>query len=662
MPPKGQLVPGRKTGVDLAKSKDKMAKTDGEAEVNLLAPARFSRGADALDAVEFTAKELIHRISKVYLKPLWKYLAIALIAMVFMAATTGALPFMMQQVIDKVFVAKDQGLLFILPIVVMGIMILRAGGEYVSRISMAKISNEVVGALRMDMFQSLTRADIGYLEAMHSGRFVSAFMTDVGMVNQAAAGTLTSLVKNGLTAIFLVGAMFVMDWFLALLVMVGAPFAIYFMGRQRVKIRKSTRGMLRETGDLSSIIGQMLRGVRIIKAYGQEDLEEARFSHSIRRIITHLMHKARAQSAMGPVTEALTGVGFAAAILYGGWKGINGNLSLGSFSGFMTAAMLAYQPLKALAALQGQLTQGTEAAKRIFTLIDHAPKINDDKSAGSLAVNKGEITFDGVSYAYDEENLVLQDFSLTIPAGKKVALVGPSGSGKTTLMNLTMRFFDPTKGRVLVDGQDISTKTIASVRAATALLTQDPILFDDTVRANIEYGMSDVTEEQLHGAAKAAAAHEFIEELPEGYDTNVGEAGSLLSGGQRQRIAIARALLKSAPILLLDEPTSALDPGSEAKIQKALETLFVGRTVLMIAHRLTTVRDADLICVLDKGRLVESGTHEELIGRDGLYSAFCKSQFDDGSAEESGDQVSVKAAIDTSDAAETVSQKEQIVS
>lgn len=630
--------------------------------MDLLAPARFSRGVDALDSVEFTVKDLIRRIAKVYLKPLWKYLVIALIAMVFMAATTGALPFMMQQVIDKVFVAKDQALLFVLPVVVMGIMILRAGGEYVSRISMAKISNEVVGALRVDMFQSLTRADIGYLEAMHSGRFVSAFMTDVEMVNQAAAGTLTSLVKNGLTALFLVGAMFVLDWFLALLVLLGAPFAIYFMGRQRTKIRKSTRGMLRETGDLSSIIGQMLRGVRIIKAYGQEDLEEARFSNSIRRIIAHLMRKARAQSAMGPVTEALTGVGFAAAILYGGWQGINGNLSLGSFSGFMTAAMLAYQPLKALAALQGQLTQGTEAAKRIFTLIDHAPKINDDNSAGPLEIIKGEITFEDVSYAYDDKNLVLQDFSLTIPAGKKVALVGPSGSGKTTLMNLTMRFFDPVKGRVLIDGHNVATKSISSVRAGTALLTQDPILFDDTVKANIQYGMQDVSEEQLYNAAKAAAAHDFIEELPQGYDTNVGEAGSLLSGGQRQRIAIARALLKSAPILLLDEPTSALDPGSEAKIQKALESLFVGRTVLMIAHRLTTVRDADLICVLDKGRLVESGTHDELIAMDGLYSAFCKSQFNDGSEKLSDDQVLQNTTTDKADQNEKTGQKEQIVS
>lgn len=612
-----------------AKSKKKQA--SAEPVVDLLAPARFSRGVDALDAVDFTATDLVQRIAKVYLKPLWKVLAVALGAMVFMAATTGSLPFLMQQVMDKVFVAKDERLLYILPVAVMGIMLLRAGAEYVSRIALAKVSNEVIGALRMDMFQSLTRADLGYLEAMHSGRFVSAFMADVGMVNNAAAGTLTALVKNGLTAFFLVGAMFLLDWFLALLVMLGAPFAIYFMGRQRVKIRKSTRGMLRETGDLSSIIGQMLRGVRIIKAYGQEDLEEARFSESIRRIISHLMRKARAQSAMGPVTEALTGVGFAAAILYGGWKGINGTLTLGSFSGFMTAAMLAYQPLKSLAALQGQLTQGTEAAKRVFTLIDHAPEINDDNSAGPLSVTKGEIQFDNVSYSYDGANLVLKNFSLTIPAGKKVALVGPSGSGKTTLMNLTMRFFDPVEGRVLVDGQDIATKSIASVRAATALLTQDPILFDDTVRANIEYGMTDVTEEQLHAAATAAAAHEFIEELPGGYETAVGEAGALLSGGQRQRVAIARALLKSAPILLLDEPTSALDPGSESKIQKALETLFIGRTVLMIAHRLTTVRDADLICVLDKGELVESGTHAELIDKNGLYAAFCNTQLDDTS-------------------------------
>lgn len=613
-----------------AKSKNKRAAA--QPVVDLLAPARFSRGVDTLDAVDFTATELIRRIAVVYLKPLWKVLIVALCAMVFIAATTGALPFLMQQVMDKVFVAKDERLLYILPVAVMGIMFLRSGAEYISRISLAKISNEVIGALRMDMFQSLTRADLGYLEAMHSGRFVSAFMADVGMVNNAAAGTLTALVKNGLTAFFLVGAMIILDWFLALLVLLGAPFAIYFMGRQRVKIRKSTRGMLRETGDLSSIIGQMLRGVRIIKAYGQEDQEEARFSESIRRIISHLMRKARAQSAMGPVTEALTGVGFAAAILYGGWQGINGSLTLGSFSGFMTAAMLAYQPLKALAALQGQLTQGTEAAKRVFTLIDHAPEINDDNSAGPLNVTRGEITFDNVSYSYDGANLVLKNFSLTIPAGKKVALVGPSGSGKTTLMNLTMRFFDPVEGRVLVDGQDIATKSIASVRAATALLTQDPILFDDTVRANIEYGMQDVTEERLRAAATAAAAHEFIEDLPAGYETAVGEAGALLSGGQRQRVAIARALLKSAPILLLDEPTSALDPGSEIKIQKALETLFVGRTVLMIAHRLTTVRDADLICVLDKGQLVESGTHAELIDKDGLYAAFCKTQLVDAAA------------------------------
>lgn len=595
-------------------------------EAELLAPAQFSRGADTFDTVEFTPREMIERIAKVYLKPLWRVLAVSLAAMTFMAATTGALPFLMQQVADKVFVAKDERLLFILPILVVGIMFMRAAADYISRVTLAQISNEVVGALRIDMFNSLTRADMSYLEAMHSGRFVAAFMSDVGMVNNAAAGTLTALVKNGLTALFLVGAMIWLDWFLAILVLMGAPFAIYFMTKQKRKIRESTRGMLQETGDFSSLIAQMLRGVRIIKAYGQEGQEEARFAASIRRVIGHLMRQARAQSSMGPTTEALTGVGFAAAILYGGWQGMNGNVTLGSFMGFMTAAMLAYQPLKALAALQGQLTQGTEAAKRVFTLIDHAPEVNDDNSDGALVVENGEIVFEDVCYSYDGETQVLTDFSLKIPAGKKVALVGPSGSGKTTVMNLTMRFFDPTSGRVLIDGQDITSKSIASVRAATALLTQDPVLFDDTIQSNIEYGMENVDEAALHGAAQAAAAHEFIQEFPHGYATEVGEAGALLSGGQKQRVAIARALLKSAPVLLLDEPTSALDPGSESKIQKALETLFAGRTVLMIAHRLTTVKDADLICVLDQGRLAESGTHDELLSKNGLYAAFCRNQ------------------------------------
>ncbi|MEP4434437.1 MAG: ABC transporter ATP-binding protein, partial [Hyphomicrobiales bacterium] len=439
-------------------------------EADLLAPAQFSRGADTFNMVEFTPRQMIERIAKVYLKPLWRVLIVSLAAMTFMAATTGALPFLMQQVADKVFVAKDERLLFLLPVLVICIMTLRAAADYISRVTLAQISNEVVGALRIDMFKSLTRADLSYLEAMHSGRFIAAFMSDVGLVNKAAAGTLTALVKNGLTALFLVGAMIWLDWFLALLVLMGAPFAIYFMSKQRRKIRDSTRGMLQETGDFSSLIAQMLRGVRIIKAYGQEEQEEARFVASIRRVIGYLMRQARAQSSMGPATEALTGVGFAAAILYGGWQGIAGNVTLGSFMGFMTAAMLAYQPLKALAALQGQLTQGTEAAKRVFTLIDHAPEVNDDKSNGELTVENGEIIFENVCYSYDGETQVLEDFSLVIPAGKKVALVGPSGSGKTTLMNLTMRFFDPTSGRILIDGQDVSLKSIASVRAATALL------------------------------------------------------------------------------------------------------------------------------------------------------------------------------------------------
>ncbi|MBL4646593.1 MAG: ABC transporter ATP-binding protein, partial [Rhizobiales bacterium] len=360
--------------------------------------------------------------------------------------------------------------------------------------------------------------------------------------------------------------------------------------------------------------------------YSQEGQEEARFSASVRRIIDHLMKQARASSAMGPATEALTGVGFALAIFYGGWQGIEGNVTMGSFMGFMTAAMLAYQPLKALAGLQGKLTQGTEAAKRVFALIDHQPTVDEIETAEPLLVSDGEIIFENVSFAYNKDVPVVRNFSFTIPAGKKIALVGASGSGKTTLINLLMRFFDPDEGRILIDGQDVRTSKLSTVRGATALLTQDPILFDDTIMENIRYGSEGKSDEEIMLAAHGAAADEFITELPEQYDTQVGEAGGLLSGGQRQRIAIARAMLKGAPILLLDEPTSALDSKSESKVQAALETLFAGRTVLMIAHRLSTVKNADIICVLDQGQLVESGTHDELFALDGLYADFCKMQ------------------------------------
>jgi subfamily B ATP-binding cassette protein MsbA len=367
--------------------------------------------------------------------------------------------------------------------------------------------------------------------------------------------------------------------------------------------------------------------MRIVRAYRPEDREEARAASAINRALEFTMRGTRARALSSPSIELLTGFGFALAIYFAGTKGVRGDLTLGHFMGFMTAALLIYAPLKGAATLQTQLQEGIAAASRVFGIVDRQVSLLEAPDAKPLALERGEIEFRNVSFAYEPENAVLKGVSLTVPPGRTVALVGPSGSGKSTLVNLTLRFFDPDRGKVLIDGQDIKDVTVDSLRDAIALVTQDPVLFDDTIRSNIAYGAKPVDEGQVIQAAKAAAAHDFIMSLPRGYDTRVGEAGGLLSGGERQRIAIARAIYKDAPILLLDEPTSSLDSESEAKVQAALEVLMRGRTVLMIAHRLSTVKKADLICVLDQGRIIETGRHEELVAKGGLYTRLHRTQF-----------------------------------
>jgi subfamily B ATP-binding cassette protein MsbA len=393
-----------------------------------------------------------------------------------------------------------------------------------------------------------------------------------------------------------------------------------------------------------------------VRAYRQEPREEARAAITINRALEFTMRGTRARALSSPSIELLTGLGFALAIYFAGTKGVRGDLTLGHFMGFMTAALLIYGPLKSAATLQTQLQEGVAAASRVFGIVDRETQLVEAPDAKPLALTRGQIEFDNVSFAYEPDNPVLKGVSLTVPSGRTVALVGPSGSGKSTLVNLCLRFFDPEKGKVVIDGQDIARVTVASLRDAIALVTQDPVLFDDTIRANIAYGTKPEDEAQVIAAAKAAAAHDFIMALPKGYDTRVGEAGSLLSGGERQRIAIARAVYKDAPILLLDEPTSSLDSEAEAKVQAALESLMRGRTVLMIAHRLSTVKKADLICVLDQGRIVEIGRHEELVAKGGLYTRLHRTQFgiagghgvaedDNGGAGEAADGGAGEAAV-----------------
>lgn len=569
---------------------------------------------------------VVMRILRDFVLPRRWLVARSIGAMAFVAATTGALPFLMQTAADRIFVGHDVALLYTLPVAVVVVMAVRSLAEYYGRMAEARISGEIVAELRQRLFARLASADLGFLQGAHSAQFVSVFASDTLIVNNAAGQTVTGLAKNGLQAAALVFGMLWLDWVLGLLVVAFLPVSIYLMGRQRKKLRSSVHRALSGSGDLSSFVSQMLTGIRVVKAYGQEEAEAARAGAVIERTRRANLATARTRGLTGPFVEGLSGVGFAAAIFYGGWRGVHGTLTLGEFMGFMAAAMLIYQPLKAVAGLQNVLSEGVIAARRVFAILDEPVRVVDRPGAPALALSGGAIRFDDVSFAYEPGQPVIDRFTLDVPAGAKVALVGPSGAGKSTILNLVLRFYDPSSGRVLIDGQDVAAASLASVRAASALLTQDPVLFDDTIAANIAYGTPGATQADIEAAARAADAHDFVTGLPDGYATRVGEAGGILSGGQKQRVAFARAMLRGAPILLLDEPTSALDANSEAKVQTALETLFQGRTVLMIAHRLSTVKRADMIVVMDRGRLVEKGTHDELVAAGGLYAHLHRTQ------------------------------------
>lgn len=590
------------------------------------------RQTDSLQLSNLSTWDVVRRIAGQHLRPRLRIILIGFAAMLVVAATTGAVPFMIQLAADEVFTNRDERLLYLVPIAVVLVISLKGIAEYIATVSEAYIGHRVVADLRILMFEKLANADLSWLQRHHSGRFISSFLTDSTMIREAAGKLLVALGQNILKVLALTGAMLWMDWRLALLAIIVMPFALFFLGRQRRRVHRSATMSLQETGDLGSLISQTLTGIRVVKAYRQEARETARAAGSINRTLDFVMRAVRARAASGPITEALTGIGFAMAIFYAGYQGIHGDLTIGHFMGFATAAMLTYQPLKALATLQTSLQEGVAASVRVFGIVDQDLTVREAPDAKPLTVTKGAIRFDHVGFAYGDGQPVLRDFKLDVPAGKTIAFVGPSGAGKSTVLNLLLRFFDPQAGRILIDGQDIADVTLSSLRAATALLTQEPFLFDDTVRANIAYGADNCSEAQVIAAAKAAAAHDFIMRLPSGYDTRVGEAGGLLSGGERQRVAFARAMLKDAPILLLDEPTSSLDSETEAQVQQALEVLLEGRTVLMIAHRLSTVKNADLICVLDRGRIVEIGRHDELVTHGGLYSEFHRTQLEAGAA------------------------------
>jgi ATP-binding cassette, subfamily B, bacterial MsbA len=584
----------------------------------------ISAPTDAAPAL--SARTLVGRIWAAYLAPRWPALVLSLLAAVVVAYTTAALAAILEPAINDLLVLRKPEALLAIPLTIAGYALARAVAQVAQALVINRVGNAVVGDVQVQLFGKLVRADLARLRSQHSGAHVSSVLYDAGLIREAATAGVINYVQNALITLGALYVMFSSDAALALGVLVAAPLATGVMRRFARRTTKAAKGAMVETSALSTAIMESLDGVRVVKIENREAHEEARVAEVVRRRQRHLVKGANARAAAAPSTEFIMTLVTAAVIAYAGWRASGGDMNVGDFVAFMAALAMASQSLRQLANLQTVMAEGLSAARRLFAALDVEPEVRERPGAKPLPRGQGVIRFEGVGFSYAEGPPALKGVSFEVRPGETVALVGPSGGGKTTILNLIPRFYDVTEGRVSIDGIDVREVTLASLRAQIALVTQEPFLFDDTILANIAYARPDADPIEIESAAKAAAAHEFILQMPNGYGTSVGEAGARLSGGQRQRIAIARAFLKDAPILLLDEATSALDAESEAQVQAALTRLMAGRTTILIAHRLSTVRVADRIYVIDKGRVVEAGDHAGLMKKRGLYARLAKTQ------------------------------------
>ena len=571
-------------------------------------------------------RTLLVRLFREYLRPQWHRLALAMLCAVAVALLTGFLMNILGDVVKRVFVQKRMdSLLVIVPLIVV------AGfGRGLFQIVQAQLVNRlghgIVGQMQARLFASLLHADLARLRQQHSGAYVSSVLYDAGLIREGLTTGVVNYTQNALTVAVMIGVMVAKDPYLTVVVLIAAPVASHIMQQFARRTRTAAEGAMAETSSLSTAVMENLDGIKIVKIDNREAFEEDRVAAVIERRQRHIIKGANARAIAAPVTETLTTVVTAAVIAYAGLRAIHGTLTVDALIVFLAALAAAGQALRQVANLQSVMAEGLAASRRLFAALDVKAEVADALGAGQLSLTEATVRFERVSFGYGTGTPALTDVSLEVRRGQTVALVGPSGGGKSTILNLIPRFYDVTGGAVSIDGQDVRGVTLASLRHQIALVTQEPFLFDDTLYANIAYARPDASREEVEAAARAAAAHDFIAALPQGYETNAGEAGTRLSGGQRQRIAIARAFLKNAPILLLDEATSALDTESEQRVQEALERLMAGRTTLMIAHRLSTVRGADKIYVIDAGKVVEEGNHTELTTRGGLYARLARAQ------------------------------------
>jgi subfamily B ATP-binding cassette protein MsbA len=584
-----------------------------------------------------TKKDTIPRILQ-YVKPYKNWLAIAMVCMVIVASMAGAQAYMVKPMLDGIFFKQDRVMLKLVPIAILSIFFVKGLFYFVYNYLLVKVGQSVIRDLRNILYSHIQSLPLSFFHTKPTGELISRIISDVTLIQGAVSNVLVGILKDTCQVLFLIGVIFYQDWRMALIAMISLPLVIYPIVNFGRRHRRLSRGSQQTTAQVSNILYETITGNRIVKAFCMEKYEVNRFAKILDKLFAIVMRDTKIGAISRPLMEFLGGIGISLVVLYGGSQVLDGKSTPGTFFSFLTALIMIYEPIKGVSAINNVLQQGIAAAERVFDVLDVKPDVAEKKDAIELPPVKDVIEFTDVRFKYEKDTEVVKGINLKVRVGEVLALVGSSGGGKSTLVNLIPRFFDVSSGSLTIDGTDIREVTFNSLRKQIGIVTQQTILFNDTVRNNIAYGSSDASEEQIRDAARAAHALNFIQQLPEGFDTIIGESGARLSGGERQRVSIARAILKNAPILILDEATSSLDTESEREVQHAIENLVQSRTTFVIAHRLSTIRNADRIVVIQDGRIVEEGTHDTLLPLGGVYKMLYDMQFQDDAMElQSGD-------------------------
>lgn len=573
-----------------------------------------------------TNKEILHRLYAT-IKPYQYQLFVAMVSMLFVAGLTGTQAYLVKDLLDKIFMEKNVLYLNLLPLLIIFIFFMKSAFYYLYYFVLERAGQSIIRDLRAQIFECIHIQSLTFFHNHPTGALISRVISDVTLMQQAVSNALVGILRDFFQVIILLGVVFYMNWKLAMLSFVILPIASFPIVKFGRIFRKLSTRTQEETANVSNMLHETITGNRIVKAFSMERYETGRFREQVQKLFQVIIQDAKFRSMQHPLMEFIGGVAIAMIIWFGGNEVIRGTATPGTFFAFLTALIAAYEPVKGVSRINSTIQQGLAAATRVFEIIDHKPEIADSPDAIELPAFTSSIEFKNLNFSYDGTTSVLKNINLTVPAGEALAIVGSSGGGKTTLTNLIPRFLDVHDGTLSIDGHDIRSVTLYSLRKQIAIVTQQTILFNDTVRNNIAYGDLKASEEEIIKAAEAAYALSFVQALPKGFDTVIGEGGSRLSGGERQRISIARAILKNAPILILDEATSALDTESEREVQRALENLMAGKTTFIIAHRLSTIKNSDRILVIKDGQIVEQGTHDQLLQLHGEYEMLYTMQY-----------------------------------